>query len=450
MNTRPGRPSAACVFVLVLLAMTCSSTPAGAQPTVRRPFAFVPPAPTRQVSLPHVREWAAALEEHEPGVVDEPARAAARSTRYLAAVFADFVAIRTALVDRRARVAELDDLLAKTPREDWRDLPLRRQFADTVSLPGWQGRVSELHATLGLTADEAATANLDRVLRRAILLHTDVAAFDSLAAARADQNEVVSVASQHFGMAMALVDLLRTVSPASRLPGQWYRAVAAFLREHLDVGSGALFMRRAVSFFPDDVRLLLLAGIMHEFLASPPVQAPLGLKDDPSLSTVVIGDERVNLQAAQEFMRRAAELDPDLAEARLRFGRMTSLLGDPQKGLTELQAALSRTSEPPLRFYAWLFIGQADAALGRREAARDAYREALVVFPHAQSASIALAHLERSYGDSMAAAAAVQRVLSVTGDAGEDPWLEYASGPIGHADEELRRLRLVFRDGKGQ
>ncbi len=355
------------------------------------------------------------------------------------------MAVRAALAERRARVAALDDLLAKTPPEDWRDLPQRRQLADMVWLPGWHGPVTELHAALGLTAGDAA--DVDRVLARAILLHTDVAVFDSLAAARTDSNQVLSVASQHFGMAMALVDLVRRETPASDLPRLWYRAVATFLREHLDVGSGPMFMRRAVSFFPNDPRLLLLAGILHEFLASTTVQAPLGLKNDPNLRTLVIGDDRTNLRTAQDFLRRAVDLEPGLVEARLRLGRVTTQLGDPQKGLDELNSALSLPCEPRQRFYAWLFSGQAHAALDRREAARSAYRAALQLFPDAQSASIALAYLERRHGDGVAATQAVQRVLSGMAAVADDPWIDYANGPVGIAELELQRLRQALREG---
>jgi tetratricopeptide (TPR) repeat protein len=207
-------------------------------------------------------------------------------------------------------------------------------------------------------------------------------------------------------------------------------------------------MRRAVSLFPGDADLLLQAGALHEFLASPSVQDPLGLKHDPGLRSARFGSEQSYLVAAQDFERRAIERNPALGEARVRLGHVLGQLGDHQRALDELKAALAGPTDPRLRYYGWLFTGQELEALGRRDAAREAYRQALSLFPEAQSGAVALAHLERRRGDNAAAVAAVQRVFSTADREAYDPWIDYHSGADGDADQLLDRLRRAIREGR--
>jgi tetratricopeptide (TPR) repeat protein len=114
-------------------------------------------------------------------------------------------------------------------------------------------------------------------------------------------------------------------------------------------------------------------------------------------------------------------------EARVRRGNALSLLGRHQDAVQELRAAVAGARGPELRYYAELFLGQAEQSTGDAAAARRHYREAAALFPKAQSPLLALALLERQSGDRARAQDAMKPVLGLPADreAADDPWSNY-------------------------
>ena len=92
-----------------------------------------------------------------------------------------------------------------------------------------------------------------------------------------------------------------------------------------------------------------------------------------------------------------------------------------------LQSLAPPITDEILQYYAQLVIGDAAAALGQREAAATAYRQAALLFPAAQTPRLALSLLARSTGNAASALTALAPIFSLPDDPMErpDPWWVY-------------------------
>jgi cytochrome c-type biogenesis protein CcmH/NrfG len=104
----------------------------------------------------------------------------------------------------------------------------------------------------------------------------------------------------------------------------------------------------------------------------------------------------------------------------------------PKDAIHELEQAVRMEGDSTLKYYAWLFYGEALERAGKRNDAMQAYRSAGQLFPGAQSPQLAISHLAGDRGDRATASAAIERVLSADHSAARhfDPWWMYhrASG----------------------
>jgi tetratricopeptide (TPR) repeat protein len=138
---------------------------------------------------------------------------------------------------------------------------------------------------------------------------------------------------------------------------------------------------------------------------------------------------RLSLDEAAKAYRRALEIDPRSAEARLRFGRVLALLGRPDEARTAFERVIAEGADEATRWLAHMFLGRVHEQAGRLEETVTSYRRALGLRA-TQSATIALANaLDRS-GERDAAVAQLQ-LLATTAEQsthcedGCDPWLSY-------------------------
>ena len=284
-------------------------------------------------------------------------------------------------------------------------------------------------------SDESAAI----VLRRAVILHTDIgvlALHD-----RADSTALLPETSLHFGAAMELIDFLRREIRGDPFPRLWYRAAVAFLQSQYEVAATPAFADRAVSLFPDDGELLLMAGCAREMTASPRVQDAVDLIEPLQ---GVYGKEAENLQRAALYYRRSLKSAPDSVEARIRLGHVLGERSQHQEALEQLKGTPDAAPDPELRYFASLFLGDAYAALDDSGAARGAYQQAHDLFRRARSIHLALSRLARQDGDLEGAVAAVREALSPS--SGADPWNGYyMAGPARHANLMLADLRAAVR-----
>lgn len=382
--------------------------------------------------------WSEAVQRHQPGQIDAPAK-----------VVAGWSADDLQKVGGRVR-AGLDAALKK--------------------------------AILQKTGEEIQRVR--RLIGRGVLLHTDVA-LSLEGTGAAGFSNVIRLAdgrtqgpgnSLHFEFAAALLEL-DSDRPARETAHGWYRAVTALLLHRGRLGDVAMLLRlwRASVLgegaanpraFPDDDRFLFDYGCLHEGLAAPGARVVLGdafavvaggtegasAGLERSISPgarpwrfqVSVADFSVHLEEAFQAYRRVVELNRGAAEARVRLGHVECARGNCGSGMRHMRAGADlATDDPAVRYYAAMFLGQAEEARGRYEEARQEYERAAALFPLAQSPLLALGALADRIGDREAAGRHASRLWALPAD-GEhryDPWWDYDGGP--RDGEEL--LRQVYR-----
>lgn len=235
--------------------------------------------------------------------------------------------------------------------------------------------------------------------------------------------------------ARRLLDLVTPKPSGDNDVRAWYRAACAALLHdfqlHLD------HFERTAQLFPDDALLLMLGGSLREALASARVQVFVKSAVLPGGATLRVGSARAELGRAEPLLRRAVKIDPRDAEARVRLGRVLSLLDRHADALTELRGVASSAPQL-LQYYAALFTGDAAAALGRVDEARAAFDRAADLYPFAQAPRFGLSQLATTTGDAERAAAALEEALLEPDPSPEDdPYWTYHTAAGRDANELL-------------
>jgi tetratricopeptide (TPR) repeat protein len=380
--------------------------------------------------------WSAAVERHEIGQMDAPAKLlAAWSKDQLEEVGASVL-------------AGLDAALAK-------------------AIPG---------------SEDAR--RLHRLINRGVLLHTDIA-LSLQGKGPAGLSNVLLLAdgrkqglgnSLHVEFAAALLklDASRRGKETARA---WYGALSAYLLHAGRLGDVAMVLtlwreaalgERAVdpSAFPEDEDFLFDYGCLHEGLMAPGARVVLGDQfERPSSATgEYSGLERsgsgwtrrtttfrtrseefaVHAEQAFRAYRKVVEMNPRAGEARVRLGHAECVRGNCGSGMRNLRAGAELAGgDPVVSYYAAMFLGQAEEARGRYEEARKDYERAAGLFPLAQSPLLALGALGDRSGDRQAAGRHARRLWALPADGKHryDPWWDYDGGP--RNGESL--LREVYR-----
>jgi tetratricopeptide (TPR) repeat protein len=260
----------------------------------------------------------------------------------------------------------------------------------------------------------------------------------------------------HWSFARQLLDLVRPNPRDDEDVRLWYRATSAFLQAWHDYIEFQPHLLRARAIFPNDAVFVLYAGTMHESFGEPryqmaevepPTTSEVGMRGgglvrQPSSQPVkLVRSANEERGMAQDILRQALRLDGSLHEARIRIGRLTGLRGAHREAVDELRVALASPLPDTLEYWAQIFLGRSEQALGRRDEARTAYERAAALFPGAQSPRIALGQLAMETG-SRAAAIASLDVLTLPPDTMQryDPWAHYSGAHIPDDGEWLARL----------
>lgn len=286
-----------------------------------------------------------------------------------------------------------------------------------------------------------AAADMPTLLRAGSILHTELAS----ALIRDSQRPDVATTAAgglHFSMAGRLVDELRKRVPKDPTVRAWFVTVGAILLSQREVATTAALLERGLRWYPADSQLLLFAGAAYELRASSRVQ------DGEDLDGIRegIGGATANLSRAEYFYRSAFNHDQSLIEAQIRLGRVLGLRGKHDDAVAELEAArrgLSAQASPSevVLFFSSLFLGDELAALGRSDLARASYRNALALYPGADSAHLALGTLEYAVGARDQALAAIVDMAKQRSIAPDDPWRDYFSA--GEARDVERLLAAL-------
>lgn len=398
-----------------------------------------------------IAEWLKAVEAHQPGTLDAPAKTCgAWSPLQLEQTVGDFIGLLE--LERRTRA---------NPSAG----PVVTYKKKTFTL-------SDIDAMFGLTADDAAGGGMNRIVKRAALLHTDIARFvrsvpvdmrvlggvrvtvgQASVTALNDGNTTGSeIVSPHWDLARRLLDEVTPSPTTDDLVRAWYYAMVARDVAQRRWGTAAPTLSRARRVLPNDARIIFYSGLQHEAMAAPDVQNAMAAMRTRPTARVGVMSEEVELLDAERFFRQAITIDPAFAEARLRLGHVLGCLGRQGEAAEELQRATAELTDPQLLYYAAMFLGRADTQLGRRDEAHKAFERASGLFPLAQAPLIAEGQLARREDDPPRALASVGRLLNLPGNSRSrnDPWWAYDVFAGRDADDLMTALYRPFLSAPGR
>ncbi|MCX6550253.1 MAG: hypothetical protein NTY02_04450 [Acidobacteria bacterium] len=420
------------MVVVFLLAVTAPLAIAGPDAVRATDSGSVAQATDVPPWLERLTLWLRMVREHSPGDDDMPARIVGSwSEAELEELRTDFfalVALQQRLRARRASVTYKEHHL----------------------------NLSDVQEILGLSEDESVRGDATRILKRAALLHADVAMFivpmspssiGCLARSTVLVEDGRSVGSgcagTHWVQGRALLDAVKPDPRKDPMVRLWYYATIAHMLGQSDLADADPQIEHAAQLFPMDPGILFEHGYFHEAFSAPHVQPAAHASG---------ADRRpasVHLKEAAEHYGRALEVNPDFVEARVHRGAVLGRLGRHEEAAAELRRAAPSAQGPILRYYAALFLGDEEQALGSRDAARACYNDAAALFPLAQAPRVALSHLARRHGDREGALRALRDVFTLPADERDrpDPWWKYYGWLNQNSDVLLRELYRPFPAG---
>ncbi len=149
------------------------------------------------------------------------------------------------------------------------------------------------------------------------------------------------------------------------------------------------------------------------------------------------------LGALVKTLETLAKVEPIAAEVHLRYGAVAMRLADRDVALQHFQAVEHATHDRELVYLARLFSGVVYERQNRLDDATAAYRSALQIVPHAQSASALLTALLVRSGHVAEASAEADGFLSAEVPA--DPWRTYRNGDYRLLPSEILQLQAALR-----
>lgn len=395
--------------------------------------------------------WLDAVEAHEPGAYD----AAAATVRAMSGDVLD-----RARIDLRAVIALMSD-----PRQNiFYGEPPPNAHASMLKPIAYGG--AELGQLRVLARDAATRGSGVRILKRAALLHADLAMLEDREgsptnARGADRMERITAwvndgqqvrllsSVDHLEMGRKLLRRCSDPNAGNQAacfdPGLddgdvllWYQSMTAFL---LGVVSYQLpQFDAALTLFPLDPTILFLVGCMREGLANPATNWSLRSARGVSLD---IGSTEDELRKAEALYRRALAVDAGHVEARLRLGRVLGLLGRSAAASKELAAAIGSTRDPLLLYYGVMFLGRELELQGDVNTASAAYEKARVLAPAAPSPRLALSQIAGRSGLRQAALSLIREAVGPAAVREDDEplWMYHAAAGrgAGALTAEMRR-----------
>lgn len=219
----------------------------------------------------------------------------------------------------------------------------------------------------------------------------------------------------------------------------WYLLVVSQFATLGQLPSLKRHLEEGLARFKDDPELLLARGSLYEQDADASVV-------DRSLmrqlyTPAAVSRWRLRLYDARDDYRKASRISPDLAEARLRFGRVQGILGETAEANAALAEVATSGAPPFLRYLACLFRAELSERAGNRQAARDDYVSALAIWPRAQAPMLAMSRLAMTTGDAGRGREWLARSLVEASPDRTDPWWDYLHGQSWRGDDRLASFR---------
>lgn len=258
----------------------------------------------------------------------------------------------------------------------------------------------------------------------AVMLHTELGAaiLDSLPSK-------TDVQLRH---AQLLLDAMTARQDAHGLADavrrHWYQFVISMYGVNGRLAEAEAHMREALGHFPRDPTLYFLLGTLDElrstFNAPEPPRLTVSRGRTPSLAARA---GRM-LEAAAADYRRALELDPRMAAARLHLGWI-HVLQDDNRARGDLTGALADAQDDRIRYLAHLFLGGLAERQNRLDEAATEYESAHELGPTHQTPFIALSRVEVARGHTDRSRE-LARQLAALERMDDDPWWNYHLGTV--------------------
>ena len=320
--------------------------------------------------------------------------------------------------------------------------PGRRDDA-VISIARWQR--DELRDALSETA-RAKPPVAASTLRRALLLHTDIAllhrgpsgyslpgtsSFDVVFADGQAVGQMTRIF--HWEIGRQIVAMIPDAAERVRAGRFFYRATAAVLQLHAEHPELTVHLREGLGQIDDDPVLLMYEGTLQQTYASPRVQRffdaqrSQGLARRPilpnAIATALAPTEALSRVQAVRLFRRALSVDPNLQEARIRLAHVLGDRGQHDDAVEELRRAMAAPLPAFLDYYASLLLGREEAARARYDEAQVAFERAASLHPQAQAPQLGLSHVAIARGSHAQALAYLRREDPAVANAAEPWWL---------------------------
>jgi hypothetical protein len=265
-------------------------------------------------------------------------------------------------------------------------------------------------------------------------------------ASPATRNEAVRLLAQY-------VTLVRQPLGADGFECTWYWAGIAAIEGLVQPGIGREFVTHALARCPDEPRFHLAAAVVTD------QQWPIGTtRPLPDLDrnesggrlftgrrpTLIVGPSDVQRQNVTRLYEAAMKFPATAVEARIRLAWFAFRVGEFDRALGLIEAASGPIADRELQYMRDLVRAQVLRAQGQFDAAADGFRRALVTWPGAQSARVALMALHVEQGDRQAAEALADAIQTAP-DGTFDPWWRYRQGDFRGLPGILATLRELGR-----
>jgi hypothetical protein len=230
----------------------------------------------------------------------------------------------------------------------------------------------------------------------------------------------------HWALGRSLLDSLTPGPGTSAAALDWYQRSAAVLLRTGALSEAVPHLSRARLIYPADPQILFASAFLHDRFASPLLQAATEAIQASGKAKPEVAGERAELQRCEMLYRQTLAITPGDATARVRLARVLGRLGRHRDALAELKQAMSGELTEEYRYYAQLFLGNDQEALGNPDAARTSFERAASLYPEAQSPHLALSQLARRRGNKQQARDQLDLLAAVsTSSTREDPWWKY-------------------------
>lgn len=386
--------------------------------------------------LVRLKTWSRAVMQHEPGQLDVAAVELATWTTYsVNGVVADFLSLHPDLKQKRPLYLESNSARAYTKKT--------LGSADMRSIEVFQS---------------TAPDGTNRVLRRAAMLHADVALLAAVDWSRSTgvadsvmvlDGSVVGLEGQsaHWVAGRTLLDAIEPAPSGDPYVRLWYYALAIEFFQGGNLAAAKPHLEHALKILPDDARVQFGSGYYHQAAGAPSVQAAYRsqkrLAERTKTRSSGLDDAESNWKTAEKRFRRALALDPGFAEARVRLGATLLNLDRVDDAAGQLRQVAAGVGHPVLDYLAQMLLGAAEERLGHRPAAAACYGRAAALFPEARSPRFAMAALDRRGGARLDAWRQVARATAppVPAQADADPWWTFTRWHAKPAKTLLAELR---------